>query len=227
MPRRLPSDSFTCSAIKKIIYAISKREADELQQEGPRNERNLQARHSIEIDSDDDQGVTQPLLTPREQGKKSKEHDTDEELLAAMQTELARINQFYIGKEADFNQRLIKVEFEMTTVERQLPVPVKVSSWMWLAGGSPDAVGGSPDAQSVASGEGGQADVMSLIESLDAPDGHTSSSLLNTRHVPGNREVSTHCNRFICHMGQSWASLPSLAIALACPDSTRSFTSAS
>jgi hypothetical protein len=179
-----------------------------LQQEGPR-ERNLQAaRHSIEIDSDDDQGVMQPLLTPRELGKKSKEHDTDEELLAAMQNQLALINQFYIGKEADFNQRLIKVEFEMTTVERQLPVPVKVSSWMWLAGGSPDAVVGSPDAQSVASGEGGQADVMSLIESLDAPEGHPSSSLLsNTRHVPGNREVSTHSNRLQCHTGRLWAIL--------------------
>lgn len=73
------------SAIKKIIYAIGKREA----QEGP------DPRRSLEIDSDDEGGVNQPLLTPRESKKHgmSKEHDTDEDLLAIMHSELARINQ--------------------------------------------------------------------------------------------------------------------------------------
>lgn len=157
-------------------------------QEGSRNE-TKNVRQSIDLDSDDE-GANQPLLTPREQaqGKKGKDHDTDEELLAVLLTELARINQFYIGKEADFNQRLVKVEYEMTTVERQLPLPVKTGSWFRL--GSPDAVGGSPDAQSVASGEAGNNnDMVSVIESLDAPGGHTSNlHLLHHNLVPGNRE---------------------------------------
>ena len=73
------------SAIKKIIYAIAKREA----QEGRHD-----PRQSLEVDSDEEQGVNQPLLTPRDGAhKKSKEHDTDEDLLAIMYNELARINQ--------------------------------------------------------------------------------------------------------------------------------------
>lgn len=95
--------------------------------------------------------------------------------------------QFYIGKESDFNQRLVRVEFEMQTVERQLPTPIKISSWGWLAG----AGGRSPSpAQSVASGDQATSDVMSLIEGLDAPNGGILGGVIGlpTQTLPGNRE---------------------------------------